>query len=305
MNENILNPLPQQNSTNPVTTITPIPRYENKGEPVNIPSQGIFYKENFKNIKSVILKHLDSTDEDILTTESYYTDGTIFNEIIKNCLVGPDFFSYRQLIPVDRDAILIWLRIGAFGKDYELKHTCPKCAEKKRLLEEKGEPVDFSTDTIVTWDLSQLKMPELNPKYIDELTANGEIKIQLPISKINAWISIPSIGKVLEIEKSLSTRRLKEKNKTDYKNTLGLLSILSCIEKEGQRISDWSLINSYLKSNPLPLGDSRFIKTKSDEIKLAIEDPKDITCKTCGYTSEGVDFPINNINFFWPEFVKY
>src|SRR5690349_11553224 len=60
--------------------------YREGVEPVLLPSKGVFYLTDqmgkFWNMESVLVRQLNYTDEDILTTRAYFENGTIFNEIL-------------------------------------------------------------------------------------------------------------------------------------------------------------------------------------------------------------------------------
>jgi hypothetical protein len=269
---------------------------DQEAEYVPLPSQGIFYKDQFKGLDKLKVRKLNWTDEDILTTKSYYDNGTIFDEILKNTIVDENGFKATQLIPVDRDTILWWLRIGAFGRDYEVVFPCKgideneiKCAEKISMV----------------WDLGNFKMPDIPAQHEEELWANGCITITLPLSGLTCKITVPSIGREREVQKSFDLKKKREKLTKDFLNTSKLISSIVCAyDKEGKEYSTqehiYTWLNKGYNGNPIPIVDSRYILKKRQEISLEVNTKQDIICK-CGHVEEGVSMPMS-ITFFWPDF---
>ncbi len=254
---------------------------------VNLPSKGFFYKNQYRGMDKLKIRQLDWTDEDILTTESYYQNGTVFNELLSRVIVDENGFSSKQLIPVDKDAILIWLRIAAFGSDYEIKKKCPKCGKIHKT----------------SWDLSEIEMPEFNPEYLKEISEHGEVLVELPISKKKIKITIPSINKEIEIQKQLELKKEKSNSSQDYLITGKLLSSISAVyneeEKEWKR--DKISISQFLANDLKKIQDSRHILKTLKDITIKIDSKKDVKCPHCNHLEEGVEMPMT-IYFFWPEF---
>lgn len=262
-----------------------------ESEYVMLPSKGIFYPEPFKGLEKLKVRKLNWEDEDILTTQSYYDNGTLFDEILKNTIID-DKFSASQLVPVDRDTILWWLRIGAFGKDYEVPWKCTnkECGKTHK----------------VTWDLGTFKTPIPPEQYEEELINTGGIIISLPISKLTCKISISSIGREREIEKRLKVKKEKTKATRDFYSTGKLLSIIKEVyDKDGNALKDTDQILNWLRTGfnggPVPMGDTRYVFKRANEISFTVDTRIDIVCPHCGHTEEGVRMPMS-IYFFWPEF---
>ena len=262
-------------------------------EYVNLPSQGIFYTGQYKGLTRLKVRKLNWEDEDILTTRSYYDNGTLFNEILKGCIVDANGFKADMLVDIDKDAILWWLRINAFGQDYMVKKECsnPDCKHKQEEH----------------WDLGGFDIPEVNPEFKEELEANGCIQITLPISKLKCSVAIPTIGRELELFKKLKNKKQKSNVTKDFNVTGKLISSI----KEAYSLSGEKTFQGYdelltwlrtaYNGNPIPLVDSRYIQRMVKEIDLSIDTKRDITCSNCGNIEEQVAMPIS-IGFFWPDF---
>jgi len=265
--------------------VQPYPDYE--AEFVDLPSKGIFYKGRFKGLDKLKIRKLNYQDEDILTTKSYYENETLFNEILKGVIVDPNGFRSEQLVPVDRDAILMWLRIGAFGKDYNVPYACDQ--------EECGKK-----DTR-TWDLADIDMPEYNPKFEKELQDTGEVAITLP-SGTKVKLTVPSTGRELEVKKMLDTEKRQLKTERNYIITGRLLTVISSVILDGKEFNSLKEIREWMRAGTgLSIIDSRYIQKMAKEIDVKIKTAKTFTCKHCGHVEEDVALPMT-IYFFWPEY---
>jgi len=263
-----------------------------ESEYIYLPSKGIFYPEPFKGLEKLKVRKLNWEDEDILTTQSYYDNGTLFDEILKNCIIDENKFPASQLVPVDRDTILWWLRIGAFGRNYEVPW---KCANK-----------DCKQTHKVTWDLGSFKSPVPPDAYEEELVNTGGVIITLPLSQLKCKIGVSSIGREREIEKRLKTKKEKTKATRDFYSTGKLLSVIKEVyQEDGTALKDSDQIFTWLRTGnngaPVPMGDTRYVIKKASEISLSVDTKKDIECPHCNYIEEGVRMPMS-IYFFWPEF---
>ena len=75
--------------------------------------------------------------------------------------------------------------------------------------------------------------------------------------------------------------------------------IISGIEIEGRIERDKKKILDYFTKIKLPLSDSRYISRQFDKLNLEYNTKKDLTCKYCNHTQEGVEMPIVHQNFLW------
>jgi hypothetical protein len=275
-------------------------RTDMEAEYVPLPSQGLFYKGSFKGLDKLLVRKLDWTDEDILTTKSYYENGTLFDVLLKRVIVDDCGFNAMDLVPVDRDDILWLLRIGAFGTEYIIPIKC-----KNKL--ENEIPVRLCGNVIkLVWNLGEFEMPNPPEQYLNELQEIGGIVITLPQTQGKCKITVPSIGRIKEINKSYANKKSKERLTQDFNNTIRLLSVIEEIyDEENKPIRDRERIYQWLmksnKGKPLPMLDSRYIIKKANEIDFRVDTRQNIVCPECGHIEEGVGMPMS-IQFFWPEF---
>lgn len=256
-------------------------------ELIPLPSKGVFYNfdQRYINLDKLRVRQLNYTDEDILTTRSYLEDGSVFFEILKNVIVDDSGFPASALMPIDRDTILLWLRSTAFGNEFEAETNCPKCGEKQD----------------VKWDLATFKIPEYDETIYQELLQNGELSITTPVSKTVVKISVPTIGRAREFEKSMAVKKKNLNIKSDMLGTGSMMLIVSGVEIDGKIVREKSKIEAYFRKINLTILDARFIRKSIEQINLQYDTKQNVECKSCGHIQEGVEMPMLHPNFFWPD----
>lgn len=289
---NPINPSQQMGDAGKKTKKKETEYVENR-EGVYLPSKGVFYLGEHKGKEFLNVRPLNYTDEDILTTESFYSNGTILNELLKNVIL--EDFDAKNLVPIDRDTILIWLRSNAFGKQFDIEMKCPACGG--------GAGHKGSKDPgIISWDLSSFEIPEYPEEILKQLQEEGSIIITTPLKEIRVKISIPSIGRTMSFDKSYKQKKKNENSQKDFFATISLLSVVQGVEIEPDRwIYGGQDIDAYFRKINLPISESRYIIKKASELGLRYQTEKTFVCKDCGHIQEGVEMPILHKNFFWPE----
>ena len=125
---------------------------------VNLPSKGLCYKNRLDKVK---VAYLTAYDENMILAPSLYKEGTFLEYLLEAKIL--DEVNVQDMLPGDRDAIVLWLRANGYGNGYPLVITDPKTG----------------TDFEVEYDLSQIKFKEFNLNPDD----NGYFEFTLPVSK--------------------------------------------------------------------------------------------------------------------------
>lgn len=244
-------------------------------EAVSLPSKGLLYTPDHPlyNEKDVEIKALSAKEEDLLTNTSLIKKGTLYNELMKSCLinksVNPD-----DLLMGDRNAIMIGLRITGYGAQYEAKVSCPSCDQ---VCEH-------------AFDLSQLK---LKPVGATPLAANSNLfSFTLPVSKLEVKFKLLT-GKD-DRDMDQEAERLKKAGMGD--NAVTRLLRQSIVEFNGVTERD-KLV--YMIQN-MRAGDSSALRQHISKIRPDVEMSQMFVCASCGTESE-VEIPIG-IRFFWPSY---
>ena len=81
---------------------------------IPLPSDGKCYKEDLKKIP---VAYLTANDENMIMSPNLYQDGSFLDHLIQHKVIS-NKIDTDKLIPADREAILVWLRIGGYGNLY-------------------------------------------------------------------------------------------------------------------------------------------------------------------------------------------
>lgn len=93
-------------------------------ELVPLPSMGVQYGFKDKYIK---MAFLNGSDESILTNPNIMKSGKFLEVLFSRKILSN--ISYKELIPADRDALMLWLRSTSEGSDYPIEVIDPKTNE--------------------------------------------------------------------------------------------------------------------------------------------------------------------------------
>src|SRR5436189_3102036 len=128
-------------------------------QPLDLPSKGFVYPEGHPLSQGTVeLKIPSAKEEDILTNSSFIQQGIVFDKLIDSVLVSPKI-NIDDLVIGDKDAILLAIRILAYGSEYSFTYE--------------GEQVTVNLST-------------LQEKPLDETIfkkGSNEFEFQLPITK--------------------------------------------------------------------------------------------------------------------------
>ena len=241
------------------------PNYNAPFDVIPLPSQGKLYRNKKANIR---VGYMTTADENILTSPNLLQSGE-FLEILMNRKILETDLRYKDLLPGDRNAIMIWLRATGYGEMYPVT-----------LLDENDEP--FETEINLN-DLKTKKSP-VDPD------ADGLYSFTLPLAKTVVRFKMLTVGDIDNIEKLL------EKEKKDgvlVNNTTTYRFERMIVEVNGSR--DRNMIRDF--SNSIRISDAKKFNDYIESIESGIDLNIEVT--TPGGGSVATFLPLN-INFFWP-----
>ena len=147
---------------------------------VSLPSKGIFYKPKKESLK---VGYLTAADENLLMSQNTPKDGLI-NSLLKSKIYEPGF-DVMQLLDVDVQAILIFLRNTSFGSEYRFSVVDPKTGSK------------FDSNILID---------ELNYNPMKhQPDSEGLFNFTLPKSKVDVKCKLLSIGDTRIIDNTLES----------------------------------------------------------------------------------------------------
>ena len=194
---------------------------------VPLPTKGLFYKPKKESFK---VGYLTAEDENILMSQNASKEGIVYT-LLRNKIYEPGF-NINQLLDVDVQAILIFLRNTSFGSEYHLKVMDPgtgKYFETTLLIDE----VDY-----------------VKPKHTPD--EDGLFSIVLPKSNKTVRCKLLNLGEQKELEKI----------KDSYPDNVTIPTVTKRLEKQIVEIDGNSERGEIVKFIPqMPISDSKLIRS--------------------------------------------
>jgi hypothetical protein len=224
---------------------------------VQLPSNGLFYKNKKKSLK---VGYLTASDENLLLGGGY-KDFTL--QLLRNKIYEHDI-KPEELLEGDIEAILLFLRNTSFGPEIELNPIDPKTGQKFK----------------VSVNLEKISILEGAKPNED-----GYFSITLPKSNDKMTLKVLTYGDLLEINKIIDTY---PENRVAPRATLRLAKEIISINGNAERTS----IVEYVES--MPIADSRYIRKYLSENTPKLDLKREVIApsgeKTVVYTGFGVEF---------------
>ena len=236
-------------------------------EVVDLPSKGLVYdKENPLSSGKIEMKYMTAKEEDILSNQSYITNGTVLDKLLKALIVSKDI-NYNDLIVGDKNALLIAARILGYGSEYEFNYK----------------------DEKVKIDLSILDNKEIDKKLFEQ--GKNEFSFTLPKSGSIITFKLLTHGDENKIEREL--KGLKKINpKASPELSTRLKYMIVSIDGSSETKDVREFVDTYFLAQ-----DSRslrnYIKDFQPDVNLNI--PVELEGG-----EENITIPIG-LNFFWPD----
>ncbi len=99
------------------------------GYVVPLPSAGLIYPESSPLREGVVeMRYMTAYDEDILTNSTYISNGIMLNKLIESLLITPNVVA-DDLSNADLEALVVYARIHAYGKEISVSLTDPKTSK--------------------------------------------------------------------------------------------------------------------------------------------------------------------------------
>jgi hypothetical protein len=253
-------------------------------EYIELPSAGKFYPEGhpLHNQETIEIRHMTARDEEILTSRTLLKKGIAIDRLLQNVIIDKRV-KVGELLVGDKNAILVFSRMLAYGPEYKAKITCPACTSLS----------DFE------FDLRTHKMISPNDVESPESEGfkplpNGNFAILLPKTEVIAEVRLLTGHDELHLARYSESSRKKNRG-------MGGDSILT----EQLRRSIVSLngetnkfhINNFI--NNMPAADSRQLRKVYAKVTPNIDMKQEFWCPSCGESTE-MEVPFT-AEFFWPK----
>ena len=242
--------------------------YKEQYDVLELPSQGILYKNKKSSVK---VSYLTTIDENILSSQNIINSGKLVDILLER-KVKDLGFDTKDLLEGDRMAILIFLRSTGLGDKYTQAVLDP----------ETGKVVPGEID-----------LPSLTQKKLSiQPDENGEFDFELPQSKHRVKFRFLTGRDEDEID--VQDQSIMERNGDDVSQKITLRLERQIMEINGDR--DKMKLSSIIKK--LSLKDSRSLRKYMTDLEPGI----DFNTKATTPGGVGVaTFLRIGTNFLWPE----
>ena len=230
---------------------------------IPLPSRGKFYPGRKPSVK---VAYLTTADENILTSPNLVQSGQFLEILINRKLLEPGI-RYKDLLPGDRNAIMIWLRATGYGEMYPIILT-------------DNDGTEFEVDI----NLSDLKTIDLTV----EPGSDGLYEFALPLSKSTVKFRLLTTGDIDDIEDITNNVSDGEINEEQT-----LILERQIVEVDGN--SDNTFIKNFV--NSMRVLDAQKLRAFIATIKCDVD--MTITVGTPGGGSLTTFLPFTP-RFFWP-----
>ena len=232
-------------------------------EVIELPSKGFFYPEGHPLKEGKVeIKYMTAKEEDILTNQSYISNGTVLDKLLESMVVSPKF-NLNDLISGDKNAILVAARILGYGPKYSFT-------------------MDGKTQTV---DLSKL---DSKPPKTEGLT-EGKNEIEFVLPKTQNKITFKLLTGHDEVNISKEIESLKKISQTPGELSTRLKYMITSVEGKTDEASIREFVDNYLLAM-----DSRELRDYYKEVM------PDVDMSFEGEDGRFRSIPIG-LNFFWPD----
>ena len=234
-------------------------------EIIDLPSQGLIYPVDHPlRSGKVEMKYMTAKEEDILTNQNYIQKGIVLDKLLEALTMNK--FSLKEIIPGDKNALIIASRVLGYGKDYTFTY------------DSKDYTVDLST---------------LDNKPLDTslITPRGTFKFTLPVSKTEVEFKL-----LTDKDEELIDQEIQGFKKINKESSSEVTTRLKhhLVAVEGS--IDRNVVKEFVEFNLLA-ADSRALRLYIKEISPDVN----LTSKVLvNGVEEDIDIPIS-LNFFWPD----
>lgn len=227
---------------------------------VDLPSKGIFYSK-YNNISQLDVTYMVHKDEAILQTPGKVRSGVAFDELlerkIKTKNINVKEF-LEDMLPGDRFAILMFLRITAYGNEYNVEVTSPFTGNRQKHV--------VLLNKLKTKELQ--KTPNANLEYETVVDFRGK-QHQITFKILSQ-----------KEEKLISDKVTKLMSVTNIDNTN--------IERMKQQITTLDGDNSKVRIGSfvenMSLNAAKKLKNEIEEVEPGIDMEYEFTCQDTGNT---------------------
>ena len=156
---------------------------------IPLPSNGECYTDGLSRIP---VAYLTAYDENIIISPNLYRDGKFIDYLLRAKILNPSI-NPDNLLPGDRDAIILWLRATGYGNDFPVSVTDNETGKNFKSVV----------------DLSKIKYKEFSLKSDEK----GWFSFVLPVSKDEIKFTFLTFGEIQRLNEIEEKENLSIKQK--------------------------------------------------------------------------------------------
>jgi hypothetical protein len=243
---------------------------------VDLPSEGKFYPEQhpLHGQTSVEIKFMTTKEEDILNSKSLLQENEAVNRMIESIIVN-NSITVGDLLPTDRNAVMVAARKSGYGADYTTSVMCFSCSH------------EFDH----TYDLNEIQDVVKGEEVEGVFIKDGLLHMALPKSGLQVTVR----NLLVRDERDLNNaERIREKNNLP---STGISDLLKTMVVSINGNQDSGYISGIV--DQMPAMDARFVRESYDRCTPTLDLDASIECPSCGATQRRM-MPFT-ADFFWPQ----
>jgi hypothetical protein len=252
---------------------------------VELPSAGNeMYPEtsSLYGVSKLTLRRYGAAEEDILANPDLLRDGSFIDHLLRSVIQEP--INVKELLPKDKEKLLIVSRAESIDSEYKTPVTCGKCGSENKNF---------------VFDLNDFPEREVDTENAEKVGVN---LFRTVFPNCGAEVDF----KILDgndVEKLSKAKEKAEGRGYEFSETSEEL------KAKIQRMVFVTDTERYVMENDLQIkefvglllsSDIKFFKKVYDSVQPGLDLKRCHTCARCGH-KEDVAVPLRE-NFFWPEF---
>jgi len=242
-------------------------------ETINLPSRGRFYENDLLTSGSLHVRPMTGAEEEILATPRHVRKNEAIDMIFKRCT--EENINSTDLLTIDRNYLLIWLRGISYDSNYEVKVKCPNCENSFNTeIDLNALPVEECPDEFSLTNLSGT-LPKTGYRFSYRLSTGKDETAILQYRERQAKKFITSTDDTLTYRTALLLNNIED-------------------------VTDTKSIQILLKR--LPISDVSYLRSLINEPPFGVDTEVKLTCTVCGYEFD-MELPLE-ASFFFPSYKK-
>lgn len=241
---------------------------------IPLPTKGWFYPDTHPLASGEIeLKQMTAREEDILANQELIKKGKVIDKLMESVIVNKSIRVEDLFIP-DKDAILLAIRRLAYGDEYKVETTCPRCDKKNRL----------------NINLSELKYKEFD--FANQVKGQNNFTFKLPSGVVVTYKLLTQIDSDSIDAELLQLKKISKEASAEL--TTRLKYTLTSVDG----VADRPTVRKFIEER-LSAKDSLALRKHIRENGPGVDMGFDFKCTECDHERR-MDVPLG-ASFLWPD----